>query len=403
MSKQLTRVCATQNNYTSKSYEAYKEWAVENCKYCIIGKEVGESGTPHLQIFFILKKRTRFAALQKKLLTATGISSHIECANGTNDQAANYIKANEDKPNPIFWEHGCYPKGRGERTDIKDFFAAVKRGAANEVLAEEYPKEFAKYHAAANKYRKSIKEEAHKATQKIKYEKLPLRKWQRHALNKALEQDDRTVTWIHDPVGNLGKSWFGNWLVVNQDAFLIEGGRNADIAEAYDYQSIVVFDYTRCQQERVNYAVIESFKNGRIFSPKYESRLKIFESCKVICLSNFDPDRTMLSADRWQVLTYDGPHKKEWCKLETTKPSLKRKMCEIETLMGETDTQTASSCFDESNDNNNNENYQEFPNDEPPRKRRKISPESEQEKIYFPSPLTFCDLCMDGLPCPKHD
>jgi len=35
----------TLNNYTTEEVELVKEW---DCKYLIFGKEIGESGTPHL-------------------------------------------------------------------------------------------------------------------------------------------------------------------------------------------------------------------------------------------------------------------------------------------------------------------------------------------------------------------
>lgn len=372
MSKLVRKFVATANNYTTAGYEALKAWAVDNCKYAVIGKEVGESGTPHLQCYFMMQKAKRITAITKALKTLTGKAVHCELAKGTNEQAAKYCQKDG-----VFWEHGCYPKSKGERTDIKTFFEAVKRGATDRVLAEEYPREYAKYHAAGTKLRKSMKQEEQAEKVKQKYNEKPLRKWQKHAVEKLEKQDDRKILWIHDSQGNLGKSWLGNWLVANKNAFLVEGGKNADIAEAYDYQKIVVFDYTRCQEERVNYAVIESFKNGRIFSPKYESKMKIFESCQVLCLSNFDPDREKLSADRWQVITYDGPHKKTWLELVNEKPELKRTYCEATPL--------------------------EYPGEEegqePPKKKRRTSIPQQRQV----GELTFCDLCMDGLYCPLHD
>lgn len=329
MSAQGMRFVATVNNYSEQGYEALKRWSVSKCSYAVIGKEKGEKGTPHLQCFFIMKKRIRIGSLTNQIEKETGKHPFTAKANGTNDEAADYCKKER-----IFWEHGTYSKSRGQRNDIKTFFEAVKRGANNEILAAEYPKEYAKYHAAATKLRDELQHTTNKEKIKNNFNAKPLRKWQRHALNKLMEQDDRHVLWIYDSEGNLGKSWLGNWIVANMDAFLVEGGKCADIAHAYNYEPYVIFDYTRSQEERVNYSVIESFKNGRIFAPKYESKLKVFEAAKIICFSNFNPDREKLSNDRWQVLSYDGPNKPVWMQLEPqvspkpSKPELKRTYCQ---------------------------------------------------------------------------
>lgn len=81
-----------------------------------------------------------------------------------------------------------------------------------------------------------------------------------------------------------------------------EGGATRDLAFAYAEQPQVVFDFCRSQKEFVNYHIIEAFKNGRLFSSKYESSLRIFDSCKVVCFANFLPEFSKLSLDRWMCL-----------------------------------------------------------------------------------------------------
>lgn len=295
MSKTVTRVCFTVNNYTNAHYEDLKTKGVELCKYIVIGKETGESGTPHLQGFLILKKKT-------KIKTVTGwIKGHTEPARGKNEEAANYCKKDG-----VFFEHGTYPKGKGARTDIAEFLDAVKRGADDLVLAEEHPDCYAKYQRAKENLRTVSKKKRNFAKMQEEYNGASLRPWQKITLKKLMEQDNRKVTWVYDADGNIGKSWLANWLYVNHGAYIIEGGKRADVSYAYNCEEIVVFDFTRSQEEQVNYSLIESFKNGRIFSSKYESSLKVFTPAKVLCLSNFNPDREKLSADRWQVLEYTG-------------------------------------------------------------------------------------------------
>ncbi len=60
-------------------------------KYFILGREVGESGTPHLQIYLCLHNRLRMR--QVKILFPT---AHIERMRGTPLEASSYCKKEGD-------------------------------------------------------------------------------------------------------------------------------------------------------------------------------------------------------------------------------------------------------------------------------------------------------------------
>lgn len=109
------------------------------------------------------------------------------------------------------------------------------------------------------------------------------------------------MLWYVDEQGNSGKSWLAKWLEVRLNAFIITGGRYQDVAYLYNYEELVVFDFARDQEERFPYKLIEDFKNGRVLSMKYEPVKKMFPSAKVIVFTNWQPDRTKLSPDRWDV------------------------------------------------------------------------------------------------------
>ena len=291
-----TRFCWTLNNWSDDHIKAIEEKIVPLCKYLIWGKEVGKKGTPHLQGFLILKKRKRLGTLRNEWIPAVGKAAHFEKARGSNYDADQYCKKDGD-----FKFYGDYPKGKGSRTDIKEFLAAAADGQDDDILAENYPVEYAKYHRAAEKIKKVAgKKRKFKELQEV-YVDARLRPWQQEVIEKMAAQDNRKVTWVVDPDGNKGKSWLANYLVAQGHTFLVEGGARKDIAYAYGDEPNVVFDFTRQQEERINYGCIESFKNGRIFSAKYESGLKIFPPAKVLCLSNFEPDRSKLSEDRWDI------------------------------------------------------------------------------------------------------
>lgn len=82
---------------------------------------------------------------------------------------------------------------------------------------------------------------------------------------------------------------------------MITGGKYSDIAYAFNLEEYVIFDFSRQQADRFPYKLVEDFKNRRVFSTKYESRMKRALRCKLIVFTNWAPDKSMLSADRWNV------------------------------------------------------------------------------------------------------
>jgi len=310
--------CFTVNNYGQDDVTKLQEedWI----SYCCVGKEVGESGTPHLQGYLQMKRgeksKTIYTEINiaKRLEKVLGQRPHVELAKGTVEQNKTYCaKQAEEEDDDKFseWGEARGRKSQGVRTDINDFLQAAMSGKDDVELATEYPTEFAKYHKAAEKARKAFKAKAAGDKMKAKFKGAELRDWQEKLVKQVDAQNDRQVTWVIDPVGGKGKSWLANWLYANKDAFIVDCGKQADIAHAYDCQEWVVFDLTRSQEERVNYQVIECFKNGRIFSPKYDSTMKIFEPAKVLVFANWAPEMEALSADRWDIVDMEAEQDQE--------------------------------------------------------------------------------------------
>lgn len=141
-----------------------------------------------------------------------------------------------------------------------------------------------------------------------------LRPWQEHVWKQICsdikEEDDRTIHWYWDPVGNTGKTAFVKWLIIKHGAVFL-GGKAADAKYAIAVhlregtlpdEAICVWNLPRTQEGYVSYAALESVKDGLIFSNKYESGGFAFNSPVVIVFANFPPERERLSADRWDVL-----------------------------------------------------------------------------------------------------
>lgn len=88
----------TLNNYTD---EHVKQVESLDTLYTVYGKEVGASGTPHLQGFMYYKNQRTLSSIKKKLPTA-----HLEKMKGTHEQAIEYCKKDGD-----FVEIGQPPVG----------------------------------------------------------------------------------------------------------------------------------------------------------------------------------------------------------------------------------------------------------------------------------------------------
>lgn len=262
--------------------------------YAVIGKEVGDGGTPHLQCYVFLKIKKTIRAFQTVLKKA-GIKCAVFIANGSAEQNRVYCSKDAD-----FKEFGIAPK-QGKRSDISGLYDLVAAGKTSLEIAEENPNGWMRYNKSIDKLRILFDAEKNKNAMKIDFENCVLRAWQQEVVTLLFLQDDRTVLWVVGSEGNDGKTWLGKYLVTTKNAFYVNGGKNADIAYAYQGQEYVVFDYTRQQEGVTNYSIIEMFKNGLIFSPKYESMMKSYPAAKVIVFSNWQPDKSQLSEDRWHV------------------------------------------------------------------------------------------------------
>lgn len=121
--------CFTLNNYTDVEEANIKRVCGAESIYAIYGREVGESGTPHLQGYIFFKKSYRFTTIKDRYLPRC----HIEIAAGSPDANRRYCSKGGD-----FVEFGEIPtgvEGKSTRDEIaKAFVASMSRGKAG--LAE---------------------------------------------------------------------------------------------------------------------------------------------------------------------------------------------------------------------------------------------------------------------------
>lgn len=116
--------CFTLNNYNEEEYQDITS-KIQSCsKYYILAKEVGAQGTPHIQGYFYLKKRSRITTLKSSI----NGRAHFEAARGTASDNRTYCSKDGD-----YKEGGdidsCKSRGKRGRDDIvTEYREYLKRG-----------------------------------------------------------------------------------------------------------------------------------------------------------------------------------------------------------------------------------------------------------------------------------
>lgn len=130
-----------------------------------------------------------------------------------------------------------------------------------------------------------------------------LYEWQQHVVNIITEcPNDRIINWFWDSKGCKGKTTLCKYLYCHFNASILGNGALKDIAYCLgESPKIVCFNITRSNEHHINYGAIEACKDGLLFSSKYESKMKIFNSPHVFVFANFEPNKNMMSLDRWFI------------------------------------------------------------------------------------------------------
>lgn len=289
-------------NKSLKEWTTFCETNTKHIRFLVLqAEECPKTKRTHLQIYCELYKQKGIAGW-KKLFTDKAI--HIESRKGTQEQAIVYCQKEETQLPGTQFQWG-EPKAskQGDRTDLHDAFDDARNLDLTLMeVAENNIPAFMRYNRAIEKVR-GMQEQLIE-TQKLveRYKDCQLRDWQKEIqLILETEPDSRAVYWICDTTGNTGKSWFADWAEVFMEAQVFTNGGTRDIALAYNNKPVVIFDLSRTEDDRINYTVLEQIKNGRIWSPKYESKMKRFTPPHLIVFANQWPDVKKMSEDRWTL------------------------------------------------------------------------------------------------------
>lgn len=136
--------CFTLNNYTNDDLHKLNDFSLnELCGYIIYGKETGAEGTPHLQGYVSLTRKSRLNQVRELISTR----AHYEVMRGSPKQAADYCKKDGD-----FTEFGRPPGVKGTRSDLLTVQERIREGATKAEIRDEFFGVYAKYPRAIDAY-----------------------------------------------------------------------------------------------------------------------------------------------------------------------------------------------------------------------------------------------------------
>jgi len=294
--------CFTLNNYTDAEYRRIIEWgAGSQCEYLVVGRERGASGTPHLQGYVVLDVRKRMQQVKEAL----GNRVHLELARGTAAQNREYCTKEND-----FSECGTLPVvSQGKRTDLDrfkswvlDYVADNGRRPSEREIALEHSSLWLRYQPRLM----SLLDFLCPPQNLVDGD---LRPWQLELFEELKEPctDDRSIVFYYDIDGGKGKSWFCRYCFskLERRVQLLSVAKRDDLAHAIDPTcDIFLINVPRLQMEYLRYEILESLKDRTVFSPKYQSGMKILaQTPHVVVFANEAPVESQMTADRYVIRT----------------------------------------------------------------------------------------------------
>jgi len=248
----IRRWSLTLNNYSEEEFNDLTQIFKEKHWLYIIGKEVGESGTPHLQMYIEHKNAIRFDCL----------------------------------------------KNLNNRLHIEPSFANKNKNIEYCAKENNFISNF-----------KNIKLNINSIILKNEYENVIWKPWQNNILEYIkTNPDKRRIKWLYETTGCVGKSFVMKYICLKNKGVIIADGKKTNILNQVLQMkltgiepNIIIVDVPRSCFDYLNYGCLETLKNGVAYSGKYEGGICIFEIPHIIIFANQKPDMTQWSRDRYDI------------------------------------------------------------------------------------------------------
>jgi hypothetical protein len=244
------RWCFTLNNFLNEDLEMFSSIVPNNCSKCVIGKEIGESGTPHLQGYLEFKDKKR-------------PKSVFNC-------------------DRIHWE-----KAKGSAADNLSYCS--KDGEV--VLTKGFPKPL----------------------KLIGDSKRPLKPYQSDIIDKITEEpDDRSILWFYGPK-NIGKTQLLKLLCAKYNTYILPASKRHALSQVYksheetDVYAINLTADESAYQSHELFSIIEAVKDG-MFSASFGTECNgmcLFNEKHILIMANKSPDWSKTEIDRKRFLIYE--------------------------------------------------------------------------------------------------
>lgn len=262
--------CFTFNNYNNNNSSnssivpEFQELLKKNCKLAFYNKEVGESGTPHLQGYLELLKKGRPINMFPK-----GI--HWAKAKGNLDKNFKYCSKECDDIHDMSFIHGYKLKPKIKIIkELRPFQAEIEKLLLGPV-------------------------------------------------------DEGKIIWIYDIIGQLGKTQLVRYLNVKYGMPFTYGGKAADIINLVfnhkEYllstdKGVMIYNFGRdTDNQRISYKSMEQISDGCISNTKFETGCFVCNCPHVLVMANCLPNVDALTKSRWIIKTIN----KDTLKLEDYK------------------------------------------------------------------------------------
>lgn len=218
------RVCFTLNNYSEEEFDGLTKYFHDNPEkiiYGVIGMEIGENGTPHLQGFLNLREEPKKCGLKWwKAELPGGSRMHFEGARGTDAQSKEYCT----KEGP-FMETGEPQEKQASVWQRIIEASHISKEAALAVDCEITVKHFG-----------NIMQLVHLNCAVVFEAEVELRPWQIIVLEKLENQDDRRILFVVDEKGAAGKSMLAKHiLTTKKNSWGCQGKQDAALYETKLY------------------------------------------------------------------------------------------------------------------------------------------------------------------------
>ena len=299
----LRRWCFTINNPTDDDVKHLKtNLTTQNCIYAIVGIEQGELNTVHLQCFVHFRKQLLFNRAKAML----SCRAHLEGARGTDVQNKVYCEKGGHVIIEIGTPNEHYQHSNDTSNACYDIAQKMADGECVATICEDPTncKVYTRHYKAIERITHSIIQKSMRQHVMDNGKDIVWKVWQQKIIKLLLKKPhERTVHWVYEETGNTGKTFLTRYIMsAHPSCICFENAKSADLKYAYNGENIVLFDLSRSSEHIFNYEALESLKNGRMFSPKYESASKLYNIHHVLVFANWMPDMTRLSLDRWNII-----------------------------------------------------------------------------------------------------